>query len=151
MSSLMSVVDVGRPQLITVLAASFLSTPSLWLMFLSFVLNVAWFYIYKQGNMSAMCSSVLSVTLRYVTSNVCSHCEQQGTRPVQGILFVPRDNFERAEDAYFVSVSFKEGYMFRRYSPFPKHVSVLVCTEWLQTHTGVCVCVCVYLCMIFLK
>jgi hypothetical protein len=59
------------------------------------------------------------------------HYEQQGTRPVQGILFVPRDDLEGAEDAYFISVPSKESYMFRRYSPFPKHVSVLVCTEWL--------------------
>ena len=74
---------------------------------------------------------VCYVTLRYVTSSVCLHREWQRTRPVQGILFVPRDNLERAEDAYSISVSSKESYVFRRYSPLHKHVSVLVGTEWL--------------------
>jgi len=78
---------------------------------------------------SVMRCSVLLVILRYVTSSVCLHSEQQRTRPGQGILFVPRDNLERAEDAYFISVSSEESYVFRRYSPLPKHVSVLVGTE----------------------
>jgi hypothetical protein len=78
--------------------------------------------------MSVMRSSVLAVTLRYVK---CLHREQEGTRPVQGILFVLRYNLERADDAYFITVSSKESYVFRRYFSFPKHVSVLVGTEWL--------------------
>jgi hypothetical protein len=45
--------------------------------------------------MSVMHSSVLSITLRYVTLRYV----KEGTRPVQGILFVPRYNFERAKDA----------------------------------------------------
>ena len=80
-----------RPQLITVLAASVLSTPSLWLVWLSFVLNVAWFYNYKQGNMSVMCSSVLSVTLRYVTLRQVFVCttNSRGPDPFKGFCSSP--------------------------------------------------------------
>jgi len=96
--------------------------------------------------MSVMRSSVLSVTLRYVTSRhvKCLHREQEGTRPIQGILFVPRDNLERSEDAHFINVSHKEVMCLE-----VENVSVLVGTEWLLTQTGVClsVCLCVCLCV----
>jgi hypothetical protein len=80
--------------------------------------------------MSVMSSGVLSVTLRHVKCLFAPRTA--GDQTVQGILFVPRDNLERAEDAYCINVSSEESCVFGRYSALHK--------DWCMS---VCVCVCV--------
>jgi hypothetical protein len=150
---------VGRPQLITVLAASVLSTPSLWLMWLSSVLNVAWFYIYKQGNMSAMCSSVL---LRYVTLRQMFVCtaNSRGPDPFKGFCSSPGTILNVLRTRTSSVFHLKKVTCLEDILHFP---SMWAFWSALNGFRHIPVCVCVYmcacaraharvnLCMIFLK
>jgi len=130
---------VYRPHLITVVAASVLSTSSLW--GCNCLLCWTWYDIVTINRAPCLPCVAVYCQLCYVTSSVCLHWEQQRTRPVQGILFVPRDNLERAEDAYSAVFHLKKVMCLEGILHYPSMWAFR--RHWMTLDTNWCLCVCV--------